>query len=61
MQTFLHVGCGPKRKDQTTRGFNTPDWAELHLDIDPSVKPDIVGTMLDMASSTSTRMKCRLL
>jgi hypothetical protein len=22
-QTFLHIGCGPKRKDKTTRGFNT--------------------------------------
>jgi len=53
MQTFLHVGCGPKHKDQTTRGFNTPDWAELRLDIDPSVKPDIVGTMLDMSAVPS--------
>jgi cobyric acid synthase len=23
MKTFLHIGCGPKRKDKTTRGFNT--------------------------------------
>lgn len=50
MKTFLHVGCGPKRKDQTTRGFNSPDWAELRLDIDESVKPDVVGTMTDMSS-----------
>jgi len=40
MPTVLHVGCGPKRKDQTTRGFDTADWNELRL--------DIVGTMLDM-------------
>jgi len=50
MKTFLHIGCGPKRKEQTTRGFNTPDWEELRLDIDENVKPDIVGTMLDMAA-----------
>jgi len=50
MKTFLHVGCGPKRKDQTTRGFNTPEWNELRLDIDESVDPDIVGTMLDMSA-----------
>jgi predicted SAM-dependent methyltransferase len=50
MKTFLHVGCGPKRKDQTTRGFNSPDWAELRLDIDESVKPDVVVTMTDMSS-----------
>jgi hypothetical protein len=50
MKTFLHVGCGPKHKDKTTRGFNSPDWAELRLDIDESVKPDVVGTMTDMSS-----------
>ncbi len=50
MQTFLHVGCGPKRKDRTTRGFNTADWAEKRLDIDPSVEPDIIGTMTDMSA-----------
>jgi predicted SAM-dependent methyltransferase len=50
MNTFLHVGCGPKHKDQTTRGFNTPDWTELRLDIDKNVNPDIVGTMLDMSA-----------
>lgn len=48
MQTFLHVGCGSKRKDRTTRGFNTAAWQELRFDIDTSVEPDIVGTMLDM-------------
>jgi len=32
----LHVGCGAKHKDLTTRGFNTPEWHELRLDIDPS-------------------------
>jgi len=50
MKTFLHVGCGPKRKDKTTRGFNTPEWNELRLDIDEKVNPDIVGTMLEMSA-----------
>lgn len=49
-KTFLHVGCGHKRKDRTTRGFNTPDWNELRFDIDPSVAPDITGTMTDMSA-----------
>lgn len=48
MKTFLHVGCGTKRKDKTTRGFNTPEWNELRLDIDEDVDPEIVGTMLNM-------------
>jgi predicted SAM-dependent methyltransferase len=48
MKTFLHVGCGPKRKDRTTAGF--ADWSELRFDIDESVQPDLVGTMTDMSS-----------
>ncbi len=50
MKTFLHIGCGPKRKDRTTAGFNTDAWTELRLDIDERVNPDIVGTMTDMSS-----------
>jgi ubiquinone/menaquinone biosynthesis C-methylase UbiE len=53
MKTFLHVGCGPKHKDQTTRGFNSVDWTELRLDIDQSVQPDIIGTMTDMSAVPS--------
>lgn len=49
-KTFLHVGCGPKHKDQTTKGFNIETWNELRLDIDASVKPDIIGTMTDMSA-----------
>lgn len=48
-KTFLHVGCGPLRKESTTRGFNTGEWSELRLDINEAVKPDIVGTMTDMS------------
>lgn len=50
MKTFLHVGCGSKRKDRTTRGFNTADWIEQRLDIDDRVAPDIVGTMTDLSA-----------
>lgn len=50
MSTFLHVGCGSKRKDRTTPGFNSPEWTELRFDIDETVNPDIVGTMLDMSA-----------
>lgn len=49
-RTFLHVGCGPKRKDRTTRAFNTPEWNEVRLDIDPAVGPDVVGSMTDMSA-----------
>ena len=53
MKTFLHVGCGHKRKNQTTKGFNTDGWTELRLDIDASVAPDIIGTMTDMTAVAS--------
>lgn len=48
MPTFLHIGCGRSDKTSTTTGFNTDEWTEVRLDIDPSVAPDIVGTMLKM-------------
>ena len=50
MPTLLHIGCGPKRKSQTTHGFNTDAWTELRLDIDADVQPDIIGTMTDMSA-----------
>ena len=51
MKTFLHVGCGPKRKDRTTKAL--ANWNELRFDIDVTVEPDLVGTMTDMSSVSS--------
>lgn len=48
-KVLLHVGCGPRNKTHTTAGFNTELWREVRLDIDEAVKPDIVGSMTDMA------------
>jgi ubiquinone/menaquinone biosynthesis C-methylase UbiE len=50
MPTFLHVGCGQKRQAQTTRGFSNASWNETRLDIDPSVSPDIIGSITGMAA-----------
>ena len=55
-KTFLHVGCGQLRKDNTTREFSKPDWKELRLDIDASVNPDFVGTMTDMSDVSSSSL-----
>jgi hypothetical protein len=52
---FLHVGCGPKRKEHTTKGFLA--WNEVRLDIDPTVQPDLTGTMTDMASVNSGQVQ----
>lgn len=46
---FLHVGCGPKYKDRTTPAFASEDWQEVRLDIDKSVNPDIISSVLDLS------------
>jgi SAM-dependent methyltransferase len=50
-KTLLNVGAGhPKSGAKIPRAFQTPDWKELRLDIDPANEPDILGTMLDMSA-----------
>ncbi len=61
MQTFLHVGCGQKRKDLTTSGFAKGDWKELRFDIDESVEPDYVGTMTDMSAVETSSVDALIL
>jgi hypothetical protein len=56
MKTFLHVGCGTKRKDRTTKAL--PSWNELRFDIDASVNPDLIGTMTDMSTVSSDSVDC---
>jgi SAM-dependent methyltransferase len=46
---LLHVGCGFKKKAQTTHGFNSSEWEEIRLDINPNVMPDFLGSMVDMS------------
>lgn len=55
-RAFLHVGCGPAKKQHTTRAFNTDAWREVRLDIDPSIQPDIIGSMTDMQTVESGSM-----
>jgi ubiquinone/menaquinone biosynthesis C-methylase UbiE len=49
IKTVLHVGCGAKHAHKLHQVFQTPEWQEVRLDIDPSVQPDIVGTITDMS------------
>lgn len=53
-KTFLHIGCGSLRKQNTTPGFNTEEWNEVRVDIDASVNPDILGTMIDLSQIESS-------
>ncbi len=53
-KTVLHVGAGHKQNGaKLPPFFQTPEWRELRLDIDPVNEPDIIGTMLDMAAVES--------
>jgi SAM-dependent methyltransferase len=47
MKTLLHVGCSGLDKSGL-KGFDSDDWREIRFDIDPSVRPDIVGTLTDL-------------
>src|ERR1700728_3035380 len=47
MRTLLHVGCSSQDKSRL-KGFNSDDWSEIRFDIDPTVRPDIEGTLTDM-------------
>ena len=53
----MHIGCGPKRKDNTTRGFNNDAWHEIRLDIDPLVFPDVTGSVTDMGAVASASVQ----
>lgn len=47
-KVVLHVGCGPRIPGKLHPRFRTEEWAEVRLDIDPNVKPDIVASITDM-------------
>lgn len=49
MQTVLHVGCGPTDLSHLPPLFHEGEWQEVRLDIDESVEPDIVASMLDLS------------
>jgi len=51
-KTLLHVGCGTRTK-ANLKGFQGDDWREIRFDIDPSAKPDIIGSITDMGGVPS--------
>jgi len=52
VKKLLHIGCGPKTILQI-KGFDSSNWQEIRFDIDPSVKPDVIGTLTDMSALES--------
>ena len=50
-KTILHVGPGHRRNGaKLPAAFQTPEWREIRLDIDPANEPDIVGSMMAMSA-----------
>jgi predicted SAM-dependent methyltransferase len=51
-KTVLNVGCGYPAQQRLHRHFHGPEWREVRLDLDPTVRPDIVCSMTDMRPVT---------
>ena len=49
MKKLLHVGCGPNKKENTIKYFDS-SWSEVRLDINKDAKPDILGSMTDLSN-----------
>jgi SAM-dependent methyltransferase len=45
----LSAGSGPMSARQLHPAFRTDRWREVRFDIDPQVKPDVVGSITDMS------------
>lgn len=51
VKTILHVGPGHRNNGaKLPVAFQSSEWQEIRLDIDPANEPDIIGSMLDMAA-----------
>lgn len=50
MKRVLHVGCGVYTPDKLHETFRGADWAEVRLDINPAVAPDILASITDMGN-----------
>ena len=48
MPSVLHVGCGSATIANMPAGFQDGSWREVRFDINPNVRPDIIGTITDM-------------
>jgi SAM-dependent methyltransferase len=50
---LLHVGSGPADPARVPACFPPADWAEIRVDIDPNVQPDVIGSITDLGAIPS--------
>jgi predicted SAM-dependent methyltransferase len=53
IKKFLHVGCGRLNKKNLNNDFNSPEWEEVRVDLDPANQPDILSSMTDLSAIES--------
>lgn len=56
VKKVLHVGCGHATREKLPPLFQGAQWQEVRLDINPSVKPDIIASMTSMPMVESGSM-----
>ncbi len=52
---MLNAGCGPKSARRLNGLFDPAGWREIRFDVDPAVRPDVVGSMTDMRAHFDAR------
>ena len=45
----LHVGCGRRHARSLHKTFQSAEWRDVRLDINPDVQPDLVGSIVQHA------------
>ena len=53
LKKVLNAGSGPPSARGVHRAFQSADWREIRLDINPEFKPDIVGTVTDLSEAVA--------
>ncbi|MES2436843.1 MAG: methyltransferase domain-containing protein [Patescibacteria group bacterium] len=48
MKSLLHAGSGEKTYREIPVSFEPDEWKETRLDLDPELKPDVVGDITNM-------------
>jgi predicted SAM-dependent methyltransferase len=55
IRRVLNVGSGPKSARKLQAVFDSESWREVRLDLDPSVEPDVLGSMTELGAQFAPR------